>query len=301
MRPQVLLGGLLAAAAACASPAPAPRQLTPERWGNDVLAVGYVGHATVLLKLRGTVILTDPTFFDRIGVQLGPLTVGPRRVVASAIGLDRLPPPAAVVITHAHMDSLDFPSLRALPRDAVLVAPTGCRSLLGDLGFRDYVELGWGERTTVGGVTIEGVPVRHWGRRWPWDPVRGYNGYLFEKDGMQVLFASDTADTREFARFRQGGLDVAILGNGAYDPWVRNHANPEQVWQMFRDSGARWLIPIHWDTFRLGKEPLGDAMRRLLAAAGPAADGIVIDEIGGEWIMPPDGAAPPRGRQSGGT
>lgn len=258
-----------------------------------MVAIGWVGHATVLMKLRGTVILTDPALFDRVGAQLGPVTVGPRRIVGPAIGVDRLPPPAAVVITHAHMDSLDFPSLRALPTETVLVAPTGCRSLLGDLGFRRYVELGWGERTTVGGVTIEAVPVRHWGKRWPWDPARGYNGYLFEQDGIRVLFASDTAYTPGFARFAAGGLDVAILGNGAYDPWVRNHANPEQVWQMFVESGARWLVPIHWDTFRLGKEPLGDAMRRLVAAAGPAAKRIVIDQIGGEWILPP--------RDTGGT
>src|SRR5437870_11074026 len=77
-------------------------------------------------------------------------------------------------------------------------------------------------------------------------------------------------------------------GNGAYDPWHGNHANPEEVWQMFLDSGARYLVPVHWDTFRLGREPLGDAMRRLTAAAGPDANRIVIDEIGGEWVMPLD-------------
>jgi L-ascorbate metabolism protein UlaG (beta-lactamase superfamily) len=78
-------------------------------------------------------------------------------------------------------------------------------------------------------------------------------------------------------------LLAALLGNGAYDPWIRNHASPEQVWQMFQESGAQYLIPIHWDTFRLGKEPVGDAMRRLRAAAGEDADKIVITEIGGEW------------------
>ena len=103
-----------------------------------------------------------------------------------------------------------------------------------------------------------------------------------------MLFASDTAYTKDFARLRDTRLDVAIFGNGAYDPWHGNHANPEEVWQMFLDSGARYLVPIHWDTFRLGREPLGDAMRRLTAAAGPDANRIVIDEIGGELVRPLD-------------
>jgi L-ascorbate metabolism protein UlaG (beta-lactamase superfamily) len=287
---------LLASTGGCSSadPPPPPHLLAPERWGDAVLAIGWVGHATVLVKLAGTTILTDPALFDRIGVKVGPVTIGPRRVVAPALPLERLPRLDAVVITHAHMDSLDLPTLRALSKDATLVAPTDCRSLLGDLGFRSYVELGWGDETMVGGVTIEAVPVRHWGKRWPWEAARGYNGYLFRRGPVSVLFASDTAYTNAFARFRDTRLDVAIFGNGAYDPWIRNHANPEHVWQMFLDSGARYLVPVHWDTFRLGREPLGDAMRRLTAAAGPGASRIVIDEIGGEWIMPLDEGRPRR-------
>jgi len=233
-------------------------------------------------------VLTDPAFFPRIGVALGPVTIGPGRVVAPALPLERLPRLAAVVITHAHMDSLDLPSLRALAKDTTLVAPSDCRDLLGVLGFRDYVELAWGQRTTVGGVAIEAIQVDHWGARWPWGKERGYNGYLFTKGERRVLFAPDTAFTREFARFARETppLDLAILGNGAYDPWHANHANPEEAWQMFLDSGARWLAPVHWDTFRLGREPLGDALRRLLAAAGPDAGRIVFRQIGDEWVPP---------------
>jgi len=80
-------------------------------------------------------------------------------------------------------------------------------------------------------------------------------------------------------------VQVAIIGNGAYDPWVWNHATPEQVWQMFVESGARYLIPIHCDTFRLGREPEGDALRRLLAAAGPRADAVVVRRVGETWSM----------------
>ena len=262
-----------------------PHMLAPERWADDDLAVGYVGHASVLVKMTGTFVLTDPAFNDRVGVALSPVTIGPQRLVKPALPVERLPRPSAVLITHAHFDSLDLPSLRQLPRDTTLIAPPKCDDLLAGLGFAHYVELAWGERVTVDGVTIEAVPVNHWGKRYPWGEWRGYNGYLLSKDGAHVLFASDTAYTHEFARFAEQGppLAVAILGNGAYDPWIHNHADPEQVWQMFRESHAQFLIPVHWDTFRLGKDPLGDAMRRLLAAADSDADRVVIREIGGEW------------------
>ncbi len=279
-----LAGGL---GTGCAAVPAAPRKLTPASWTDHNLAIGYLGHASVLIEMSGSFVLTDPVFSDRVGVRIGPLTLGRRRLVAPALPLEELPRLDVVVISHAHFDSLDLPSLRALPKEATLIAPTSCRDLLGDLGFRDYVELAWGEDVTVDGVTVRAVPVSHWGKRVPWGSERGYNGYVFSKNGARVLFASDTAYSKSFARFRdtEDPLDVAIFGNGAYRPWVRNHANPEQVWQMFVESGAHYLVPIHWGTFRLGFEPEGDAMRRLIAAAGPETPRIVIDTIGGEWFL----------------
>jgi L-ascorbate metabolism protein UlaG (beta-lactamase superfamily) len=128
--------------------------------------------------------------------------------------------------------------------------------------------------------------VNHWGRRWPWERWRGYDGYLLSRGDVRVLFASDTAYSPELAAYaKRRQVTVAILGIGAYDPWIRNHETPEQAWQTFVESGARYLIPVHWDTFRLGKEPVGEAMQRLLAAAGPQASRVVIREIGETWTI----------------
>ena len=135
--------------------------------------------------------------------------------------------------------------------------------------------------------------MNHWGRRWPWDGWRGYNGYLLTKGERRVFFASDTAYTEAFAALaRETRIDVAVLGIGAYDPWIQNHADPEQAWRMFEMTGACWLVPVHWDTFRLGKEPLGEAMTRLLAAAGPQADRVAIRKIGDTFVVPRGGCSP---------
>jgi L-ascorbate metabolism protein UlaG (beta-lactamase superfamily) len=287
----IVLGVVLGFAYACGvvlqPTVPAPVKPAPRTWSTNDLTIAYVGHASVLIDFAGTRILTDPTFFDRIGLSIGPVTLGPKRVVRSALSPDEMPPLDAVVISHAHLDSLDLPSLRAVAAAPLLVLPSRTADIVAGVGFARIVELGWGEHVEANGVTIEAVEVDHWGERWPWESHRGYNGYLFGRGEIRILFASDTAYTPllgTVARTREA--DVAILGNGAYDPWIANHANPEQVWRMFEESGARYLLPVHWDTFRLGKEPLGDAMRRLLAAAGPKADRVVIRRIGDTWTMP---------------
>jgi L-ascorbate metabolism protein UlaG (beta-lactamase superfamily) len=222
------------------------------------------------------------------------VTIGPKRLVEVALGPDELPPIDAVLLSHAHMDSLDPPSLAkvsSISSAAVLITPERTADLVDGLGYARVVELPWEERTRIGGVAIEAVKLRHWGERWPWDAWRGYNGYVLSKGDLRVLFASDTAYTEAIGALgRARRLTVAILGNGAYDPWIRNHANPEQVWKMFRDSGAHYLVPIHWDTFRLGKEPVGDAMKRLFAAAGSDRDRIVVRQIGGSWSYDPAAA-----------
>ena len=284
----VALGFAYACGVVMQPTAPAPARPAPAGWSAANLTIAYVGHASVLIDFAGTRILTDPTFFARIGPAIGPLTIGPKRVVAAALTPKELPLLDAVLVTHAHLDSLDLPSLRRVTSAPLLVLPTRTKDIVAGLDFGRVEELGWGERIAVGGgVTIEAVPVNHWGKRWPWERWRGYNGYLVSRGDVRVLFASDTAYTASLGAFAlERGVTVAILGTGAYDPWIVNHADPEQAWRMFEESGAEWLVPVHWDTFRLGKEPLGDAMRRLLAAAGSDAERVVIRGIGDTWTMP---------------
>jgi L-ascorbate metabolism protein UlaG (beta-lactamase superfamily) len=268
------------------SPPAAPHAPTPSAWSKADLTIAYLGHASVLIDFGGTLLLTDPTLYDRIGIALGPITIGPKRLVAPALPRPDMPRLDAVLVTHAHMDSLDRRSLRSLSSTPLIVVPERTSDLVDDLGYSRVVELGWGKQVAAPDVEIEAVPVSHWGRRWPWESWRGYAGYLLSRGDMRVLFASDTAYSPELAAYaKRRQVTVAILGIGAYDPWIWNHETPEQAWRTFVESGARYLIPVHWDTFRLGKEPIGEAMHRLLAAAGPEASRVVIREIGETWTI----------------
>lgn len=232
----------------------------------------------------------DPALEPRIGVRLGPLVFGPRRFTAPALRAPEVGPLDLLLLTHAHMDHLDLGTLRQLPRETPVVIPTGLRDLVRR--FRDVTELRWGERWTRGGTTVTLVPTRHWGARTVWDRHRGWGGYLMERrtqaGEVRLLFAGDTAETDLLDPLAAHDLDVAVLPIGAYDPWIWNHCSPEQAWALHRRLGARWLLPVHHDTFRLSNEPADEPRRRLLAAAGADAPrSVALTEIGQSFTLPP--------------
>ncbi|HEY6419121.1 MAG TPA: MBL fold metallo-hydrolase [Candidatus Binataceae bacterium] len=293
----VVTGLILALAIVSSTPYPAEMEangtspggrIDPASWPNGALTIANLGHATVLMNFRGVRLISDPSLFSRVGLAIDSIaTIGPRRVTAPPLSPAELQALDLILITHAHMDHLDLPSLRALPKNVVVVACEGCSRLIAPLGYADVRELKWGEETVVKGLKIRAMGANHWGKRWP--PMGadyGFDSYVLEKDGVRVLLACDSAITDLFAAVAANPPEVAVFSIGAYDPWIRNHANPEQVWEMFKQTGARYLVPIHWGTFRLSKEPMDEPLKRLIAAAGDQSDRIVLREIGGTWTLP---------------
>jgi L-ascorbate metabolism protein UlaG (beta-lactamase superfamily) len=265
--------------------------VNPAAWPVDGLTIANLGHSTLLMNYLGVRVISDPALFQRVGFSLDSIfTIGPRRLVEPPLKPGQLKPLDVILITHAHMDHLDLPSLKALPKSAVVVACSGCADLIRPLGYTDVRELKWGDRTEIKGLTISAMGANHWGRRWPpLGRAYGFNSYLLAKGGRRTLLACDSAFTDLFASLgRDNPPAVAVFSIGAYDPWIRNHADPGQVWTMFRQTGATYLVPVHWGTFRLSKEPMDEPMRRLLAAAGPEGKRVVLRRIGESWTMPSD-------------
>jgi len=261
--------------------------LEPARWPNDALTIANLGHSTLLVNFFGVRLISDPSLFERVGLTMGSLlTIGPHRLAPAPLGPAQLQQLDVILVTHAHMDHLDLNSLRVLPKSAVVVACTGCATLIRPLGYSDVRELRWGERTSVNGLTVTAMGANHWGKRWPWGRAYGFNSYVLEKNGRAMLLACDSAITDIFGALHKNPPDVAAFSIGAYDPWIRNHANPEHVWTMFVQTGARYLVPLHCGTFRLSKEPMDEPMHRLVAAAGGDSNRIVLRKIGVTWTLP---------------
>jgi L-ascorbate metabolism protein UlaG (beta-lactamase superfamily) len=256
-------------------------------WPKDGVQAVWIGHSTVLLSIDGFTILTDPVFSTRIGIGIGPFVLGMKRLIRPAIDLADLPVPDLILLSHAHMDHLDKPTLRELEnRRTTVVTALNTSDLVRVQRYRSVHELRWNGSCQVGPASIRAFEVKHWGARTRTDVHRGYNGYLIEAGRYRIVFGGDTAYTDSFRTIRSAKpVDLAIMPIGAYDPWIHAHCNPEQALAMANQAGAEFVLPVHHQTFQLSSEPGREPIERLLLASGSAEDRIPIREIGDEFDL----------------
>ena len=265
----------------------APFHPDPGAWPDTGLYAAWLGHSTVLLKIDGFTILTDPVFSERVGLGLGPFTLGIKRLVNLPMEAAQLPPIQLVLLSHAHMDHFDLPSLRALEnKGTCVVTADQTASLMRRKRFQRVEELRWSESTQIGPALVRAFEVEHWGARLRSDMFRGYNGYLVEVNGRRFVFGGDTAYTQSFRQLKSHGpIDLAIMPIGAYNPWIRVHCTPEQAWPMANDAGARQILAVHHQTFKLGRETRYEPIGRLIESAGGESERIWFREIGQEMRL----------------
>jgi len=235
------------------------------------LGVMFLGHSSFLLQMQGANLLIDPVFATRLIVL--------RRQRRPGVKVPDLPPIDVVLLTHAHMDHLNRPTLRRVAlatrrrtgRAPVVVVPAGVEDLVSDLGFREVRSLRWWGETQLAGLEIAFTPAKHWGARMFADTHRLFGGYVVaDAAGHRVYHSGDTA---YFDGFKEIGRrlhpQVALLPIGAYfpDSYRAVHTSPEEGLQAFVDVGAETMIPMHFGTFRLGREPMEEPPVRLMDEA----------------------------------
>jgi L-ascorbate metabolism protein UlaG (beta-lactamase superfamily) len=261
----------------------------PESWDSNRITAAWLGHSTVLINFYGVTILTDPALLRRIGADTCVGTVGPKRLIAPALGPAQLPPIDLVLLSHAHMDHMDPATLRALPGSPRVVTAHATEDLLTHTSLRDPAALRWGDRTRVetdkGDLEVEAFEVKHWGARWRHDTYRGYNGYVVSREGKRIIFGGDTAWISSFRSLRcRGPFELAIMPIGAYQPWIASHCTPEQAAGMTTDAGALYLLPVHFKTFAFGREGTVEPLVRLEAAI--ESERIGWREVGETFVCP---------------
>ena len=270
---------------------PAPTKPRPREWPDNAITMAWLGHATVLINFFGVRILTDPSFFSRIGVGFGLGTLGPKRYVGCALKAGELPEIDLVLLSHAHMDHIDLPSLARLPKATQTVSASVTEDVIRTSGLKNIVQLKWNDRTRLkfraGELEIEAFEVKHWGQRWPNGIDRGYNGYVLRREGKALLFGGDTAHTRLFWELRaKGPFEAAVMPIGAYQPWIRNHCTPEQAVQMADGANARYVVPVHHLAFKLSDEPMTEPIERLTEALQFERQRIALQRVGETFTCP---------------
>ena len=273
---------------------PAFAKPKPFTWNDARLTAAWIGHATVLINFFGIKILTDPVLFPRVGIRLPGLTIGPKRLTAPALEFHELPRIDLILLSHAHFDHFDLRTLHRFDKNTSVVTAPNTAELLRWTRLRDITELRWGETKVLniasqmkGDIAISAFQVRHWGARKQRDDYRGYNGYVIERNGRRILFGGDTAMTNTFAELSQHGpVDLAIMSIGAYNPWIQSHCTPEQAIEMATAAGARFIMPVHHQTFRLSFEPFREPIERFQAALSNTPERIALREIGETFVLP---------------
>jgi L-ascorbate metabolism protein UlaG (beta-lactamase superfamily) len=231
--------------------------------------VTYVGHATVHIALDGVRLLTDPVLRRR----MGHLRRRGRVDAAALRGID------AILISHAHYDHLDIPSLEKLGRVTPIVVPRGLAALVRRRSFAHVVELDVGEQLAVGAVSVRATVAEHSGSRGVFASGPAL-GYLVE-GSSRIYFAGDTDLYPGMAELADG-LDLALVPIWGWGPSLGRgkHMDPERAAEALTLLRPRIAVPIHWGTyhpFHLGllqaprylREP---AERFVRAAAETAPD-----------------------------
>lgn len=252
---------------------------------NGELGVTFIGHSSFFLQIGGQNVVIDPNFARWLFLL--------KRLRQPGLHLRDLPPMDVILVTHAHFDHLHRQSLRTIARQTrrqrgtspILVIPHHVFDLVSDLGFEEIVELEWWNTYRHRGLDITHVPSRHWGARVIKDSHRGYGGYVLRSAKHSVYHAGDTA---YFSGFREIGQrlapELALLPIGAYHPpQFRNvHTSPADATHAFLDLNARWMIPMHYGSFRLSHEPMDEPLRLLDQAASSAGvkEKVVVLEEG---------------------
>jgi L-ascorbate metabolism protein UlaG (beta-lactamase superfamily) len=202
-------------------------------------ALAYIGHSTVLVELDGVRLLTDPVIRKRVA-HLRRATSFER---AALEDLD------AVLVSHAHRDHLDLPSLKDVGRTTKIVVPRGIGALLRRRGFQSVVEVEEGDELSFGAVIVRATYAEHEGRRRPGKVEGPALGYAV-LGTHRVYFAGDTGLFPKMEGLVPE-LDVALLPIWGWGATLGRgiHLDPATAAEALALLRPRIAVPIHWGTY----------------------------------------------------
>jgi L-ascorbate metabolism protein UlaG (beta-lactamase superfamily) len=273
--------------------------IAPFTHAPNSISVEWIGHATMLIHLAGKWILTDPVLSERVGIEICGRVIGIERYTQPARTLETLPKPDIILLSHAHLDHTDVPTLRRFaakyPNEIHIVTAKNTHDIIDDLAWKSVHEIDWEQELWLENIKISGLETLHNGWRLPWErdraygysiSGRSYNGYLIEGGGKKIVFGGDTAYTHKFSALRNRGIDIAIMPIGAYQGYETLHCTPEQALQMASEMRAEYFIPMHCSTFDQSEEEPSEPLERLYSASIRHDMTVALTTIGESFVLP---------------
>jgi L-ascorbate metabolism protein UlaG (beta-lactamase superfamily) len=243
-----------------------------------------LGHSSHLLKLKGKYWLIDPVFSERASpVQWA----GPKRFHQPPLTLAELPPIEGLILSHDHYDHLDLAAIDAL-RERVqrYFVPLGVGARLRDakVAPERIQEFDWWQQGRQGDVQVTATPSQHFSGRTLWDRDSTlWASWVIESGGERIFYSGDSGYNPGFAQIgeRFGGVDLALMENGAYDTyWPSVHMTPEETVKAFQDLRGKLLYLVHNSTFDLAFHTWQDPLDRVAAITEREKIPLATPEIG---------------------
>ena len=250
--------------------------------------IGWIGHATFLIKLGNTTIITDPVFSK----NAGPLIFGPKRYTEPALNLNELPKIDLFLLTHNHYDHQDMGTIRKFPyKDTKVFTALKLGKYFTKHHFKNVQELDWYQEVKFNDLKITFLPAVHWSKRSLTDTNKTlWGSFLIEYAGKKIFFACDTGYGNIYKKIGKeyGPIDLTMINIGAYDfrPMFEKsiyHTSPEEALQAAQDLKSKKVLGTHWGTFVLSLEPIMEPPKRFKDNAekfGFKRDDALIFKIG---------------------
>jgi len=224
--------------------------------------IAWIGHATYLIKLGDTTIITDPVFSK----NAGPLIFGPKRFTEPALRLNEIPKTNLFLLTHNHYDHQDMRTIRRYPyKNSKVLVPLKLGKYFTRYRFKDVNEMDWYEEIKVNNdLKVTFLPAVHWSKRTLTDTNKTlWGNFLIEYKDKKIFFACDTGYGNIYKELgeKYGPIDLTIINIGAYDfrPMFNKsiyHTTPEEALNVAQDLKSKKVIGMHWGTFVLSLEPI---------------------------------------------
>ncbi|MEK6478554.1 MBL fold metallo-hydrolase [Catalinimonas sp. 4WD22] len=256
---------------------------------SDEDLIVWLGHASFFIRINGISFFTDPCLKD---LPIVKRQIGLPCSIYDLIGINYL------LISHGHRDHFDEASVNQLldqnPKMELLL-PLKIRELLGKKKKKVSIqEAGWWQQYKLKeDVEVYFLPAKHWNRRYLNDLNRQLWGSFFIKaKGKSIYFGADSAYADHFKEIKQvmGSPDICILPVGAYKPsYVMKsaHMNPGEAVHAFHDLGGKVMIPMHYGTYDLSDEPMGEPVSILkdLEKRGSIKGELKLLDVGEKFML----------------
>ncbi|MFD2179628.1 MBL fold metallo-hydrolase [Veronia pacifica] len=260
-------------------------KITPDQLVDETKNVVYrLGHSTVLMKIEGKLILTDPMFSERASpTQIA----GPKRFHPVPITIAELPTVDVVVISHDHYDHLDESSIAALAEKTnVFLVPLKIKPYLVDWGVRPekIIELEWWKSVNVGNINFVFTPAQHFSGRGVLDRDSTlWGGWAVLAKSARIFFSGDSGYFTGFKKIgrKYGPFDLTLIETGAYNiHWPFVHMFPEQSVAAHIDVRGKVMMPVHNCTFDLSVHDWNEPLIKALQLGREKGVAVAIPKIG---------------------